>query len=210
LRLAHYYHCFNSPVISHIINEHLDYLDHSGLAKELGVMHMGLVGGHSSDGYILDIAGRIKIDVVAEADEGWEQVTLDVLHDDACADKFDAALYLHSKGASDPSQWNDAWRRSMTISVVGHWRECIEKMEAGWDVVGCHWLTPQQFPQLVATPFYGGNAWWSTAEYLRTLPKPLRDTRHDAEAWLGQNNPKAYDLRPGWPGFNTIYPEAIR
>ena len=210
MRLAHYYHLFTAPGWEDIFNEHLDHLEASGLAKQIGCLHLGIVGTEP----VVDRKDRVTIEMVAQANTGWEQVTLNRLHEDVVhGDPFDAVLYAHTKGVSDRNGWTKVWRRSMTLALVDDWRKCVSLLEGDLDAVGCHWLTqapekwvvpPRVTPHPPVTGIFGGNFWWAKADYLRRLPPPLMNARYDAELWLGQGNPKVYDFTPGWPGWNTV------
>jgi hypothetical protein len=132
-------------------------------------------------------------------DKGFEQVTLEALR--AYALTHDGAvIYGHAKGSAHPSELQEAWRRSMTALLIGHWRENLALIEAGYDAVGSHWLTPGEYPELVHSPFFGGNFWMASCNYVRRLPPLVHEPRHMAEAWVGLANPVVFDLRPGWPG----------
>jgi hypothetical protein len=48
----------------------------------------------------------------------------------------------------------------------------------------------------------GGNFWLANAGYVASLPElPVltTETRYDAEAWVGQNKPKAMARTTEWP-----------
>lgn len=111
-------------------------------------------------------------------------------------------LYFHSKGVSTPGKQIN-WRRRMELYLIKNsWAECVLFLTKGYDTVGCHWLTPEQFPAQIKTPFYGGNFWWARSSYIATLPELPPDkwnNRYEAEHWIGLNNPTALDLCPGWP-----------
>jgi len=197
LTIWHWYHVFAVDGWERIVGEHLDALESSGLSVNL---RLGVVGTVEARQAVIDrCRQRMQTDVVAEADEGFEQVTLSALK----ADPSDAVLYAHTKGASVPNDFNDAWRRSMTRAVVGRWRECIELLETH-EAVGPHWLTKEAWPQWVEIPYFGGNFWWTRREVIERLPEPRTDGRYWAEAWLGQANPTVYDLTPGWPGWGSF------
>ena len=121
------------------LTEHLGFLEASGLAEQIGYLRLGIVGAES----VADRKDRLPIEIVAQADAGWEQVTLNRLHEDSVhGDPFDAVLYAHSKGISEPNRWNKVWRRSMALALVDDWRNCVTLLEGGLDAVGCHWMTP--------------------------------------------------------------------
>jgi hypothetical protein len=140
--------------------------------------------------------------------EGFEMGTLNALHEYTRKMYVHAAtpiFYAHTKGAFQDEPGNHAWRRAMN-ELVYRWRDCVDYLDAGYDAVGLHWLTPQEFPGLIGSgkPMFGGNFWWATAGYLSKLdppggPERNWSNRYTAEAWMGQNDPKVVDLKPGWP-----------
>lgn len=139
---------------------------------------------------------------VEEFDDGHEQRTLDMLFASLMLDEVDGpVLYAHTKGASDPSRLNVDWRRCMTQKLIACPTRALVLLGKGWDTVGCHWLTPEEYPRQVQIPFYGGNFWWASAAHLRRLPAPSHASRWHAESWLGTVRPSSpADLAPGWPG----------
>jgi len=208
VRLRHYYHVYAAGAWALPVREHIAALGRAGFPGE---MIVGLTGpeqdrARAREMIVLRMRGWDLPEPAGweQADDGFEQVTLARLRADLHQGTDDAAvLYAHTKGARDNSDWNADWRRSMTRHVVGRWRECVQLLASGYDTAGCHWLTREEHhdppDRVVTVPFYGGNFWWATARYLRTLPEPLTDYRHRAEEWLGTGSPKAYDLLPGWP-----------
>jgi len=208
LPVRHYYHVYAAGAWQAPVREHIAALAASGLRAEMVV---GLVGppaarraAASAASALLGESGLPEVRRWAEADEGWEQVTLDEVHADVHRIPGDSAvLYTHTKGASDPSALNAAWRRSMTARVVSGWRECLSLLEEGHDTAGCHWVTQRDD----ATAFYAGNFWMATAAYLRTLPPPPRESRWQAETWVSSaSGPRAADVLPGWPQYAAAVP----
>lgn len=155
-----------------------------------GTIHVGLVGPRESRVRALETLGDVQ--VAAEADSGFEQVTLAPLH--AHAQEHDEAiLYAHTKGASDPAPWKIEWRRSMTEHLISRWADALKGLEAGADLAGAHWIddgTP---------PHFSGNFWMASAAYLRALPPCATDDRMAAEFWVGQNEPSTFNMRRGNP-----------
>lgn len=193
--IEHYYHLYADGDWRPALSEHQEAL--RGLP--LGRVVVGVVGAPEARREALSVLPDWW-DIV-EADEGWEQVTLDALFKDLPRIKG-PVLYAHSKGAANASDVNTAWRRCMTRSVVWHWPRALRALGRGHDTVGVHWLTPEEHPQAVQIPYYGGNFWWATADHLWRLPPPSHATRYHAEAWLGTVRPhNPLDLMPGWPGL---------
>ena len=85
----------------------------------------------------------------------------------------------------------------MTIGVVERWRSCVEKLERGYDTVGCHWLTPDAYRQIVSSPFYGGNFWWAKADYIRKLPEPTTGTRPRGRGMARTGQPQRFRRATG-------------
>lgn len=203
MRLAVYHHVYAVGGWADILADHLDEIRASGLAEAANV-RLGVVGPREARVQVADFARGPGVTIAATAEDGWEQVTLNRLHAHAKAGEFDAVLYLHAKGVTQPCAWNTLWRRGMLRGCVTWWRACVQAIQDGADAVGCHWLTPEVWPGQVRVPFFGGNFWWATADYLARLDPPKNGNRWDAEAWIGEGNPAIVDLAPGWPGPGTV------
>lgn len=114
-------------------------------------------------------------------------------------------FYLHLKGTSHPENPNTRWRLNMEQKLLWNWRMCILDLDKGAEACGCYWLTPEEHPSLIQEhPFFGGNFWWSTTNFLATLP-PLPPAefvyRYHAEAWIGSGprRPRVRNYLTGWP-----------
>ena len=205
MKLAHYYHVLAVPGWEKIVEEHLDALEESGLAVELQRLHLGVIGDPLLRKEVIAYCkSRITTVVTTEADEGWEQLTLNALWFDSVC--FDAVLYAHTKGITTPSPWNNAWRRSMTREMVGGWKQCVEALSR-YEIVASYWLTPEEWPDWVEHYAYpGGNFWWCRSDRIKSLDLPSTLTRHDAEVWIGAGGGvKARSLHPGeWPGWKNV------
>src|ERR1035437_714731 len=112
MRLRHYFHVFAVKEWKSIVAEHIDALASSGLAAEVHPLRLGIVGDKDERKEVFRYcSSRMPTLVVAQADEGWEQVTMAELEKDDGS--WDAVLYAHTKGVNVPSLWNDMWRQSM-------------------------------------------------------------------------------------------------
>ncbi len=52
------------------------------------------------------------------------------------------------------------------------------------------------------TTVFAGNWWWSTMEWVRTMPAPQNNDRYGAEQWIGStpgHRPRILEVQPGWP-----------
>lgn len=128
-------------------------------------------------------------------------------------------LYTHSKGATKPNSIDDFnWRHYMQYFTVEKWKECVEKLDDGYDTCGASLIAPNtHIYHANKEPFYAGNYWWATSKYLKrcerflTPPeynfKPQMDVnkgkshRFDQESWHGTGMPKYYEINPN-PSYN--------
>lgn len=196
--IHHYYHVFADGFWRRPVLEHVAALDK--ITADMAVT-VGTVGSMENRLQVID---TIQAEEYHGGPEGYEQFTLDFLyrdlHNGVIADD-DVVLYAHSKGAAYSTDVSDVWRRCMTRHLINGWRAALLALKGGADCVGCHWLTPEQYPDSVQSPYYGGNFWWATAAHLRSLPAPSHETRFHAETWLGTVRPEQpVDFASGWPG----------
>ena len=144
-------HIWSAGAWQEPVTEILDAL----AAREFpGAVHVGLVGPQESRLRALNALGDVQ--VAAEADSGFEQVTLAPLHEYA-QHNDDAVMYAHTKAASDPSPWKVTWRQSMIQHLLLRWADALRGLEAGADLAGAHWIddgTP---------PHFSGNFWMASA-----------------------------------------------
>ena len=194
--IAHFYHVYAGGQWLEPVREHCRALLDHGLYAALDEFYVGLVGSQEQISEAVGYIRGLGLDpvVVARSWEGWEQETLRQLQ--GWARQADGiCLYAHTKSAHDPSDINVDWRKSMCFYNVVRWQPAIEGLGGEFDTAGCHWLDSM----------YGGNYWWATAAYLRTLPPLLYVSRWDAEGWIatGEGN-RVKDLNPGHPGHRRF------
>jgi hypothetical protein len=200
--VRHFYHVWADGTWQVPLAEHVAAVQASGLPV---VLEAGIVGTPENRKAVwsaLDSTG-VSWALAAEADTGFEGVTLSALYAAAAGDDG-PFLYVHTKGASQDDEFHARWRRGMTDIVVSRWQECVQAL-GNSDLAGAHWLAAgSQFSGGFVTigipeSHFGGNFWWGRGSYLRTLPPPPM-TQYEAETWVGQNNPQVTDLSPGMPG----------
>lgn len=131
-------------------------------------------------------------------------------------------LYLHLKGTGNFRLGQHDWCDLMLHFNVIRWREAVDILNEGYDTCGVNWNANHEYPH------YAGNFWWARSEYLKSLPPftyPDPDTitwdspsifgfnntyRHDAEYWLGMNEPKAYSIYDsGVDHYSYYYPSFL-
>jgi hypothetical protein len=209
-KLYHFYHIYADGKWFAPVTEHLKALRKSGLQKNLEGFFIGIT---SSDKNRARIERFLKAysfffpftyTIVNHSTTGWEQTTLDKLYEFSL-DHEGYVLYAHTKGASNSHPINHYWRRSMIYFNIKNWKKATEKLK-DHQAVGCHWLLPEDLP--CNGYYFGGNFWWADFSLIRTLGKPLKNSRFDAEIWIGnkfETHPFAvYDLNPGIPATNIF------
>jgi hypothetical protein len=197
MRVAAFYHAYlDNEVWPDMVVEYLD-----ALAAFEGERVVGAAGGSASAQTELRELVEHSATVVT-VDPTSERGTMELARAWALTYPDQAIVYAHTKGASQPTEFNDRWRHSMTHHVVEGWEHCRSVLEEGYDAVGCHWLHPDAFGEstMGAVPFFGGNFWMARCSYLATLPPVSTDDRWASERWIGLGQPRIVDLAPGWPG----------
>jgi hypothetical protein len=173
--ILHFYHALDTADGHRIYDEHLALMSETGFSPDM-----------------------FEVNWVKPGD-GFEELTLNRLR--AAAKPGDRILYSHTKGAFTRHPINENWRQAMDSRLIGPWRSRVCELD-DYDLVGMHWLTPEEFGQRgVKSPFFGGNFWWTRGEYILTLPEVPPGDRYAAENWVGSGNPVVKDLSPGWPTY---------
>jgi len=203
--LAHFYHVYADGVWEAPVEEHLHALTVSGLLENPDDVFVGIVGSRENRAAVKE---RFPAVVIAEADTGWEQLTLLKLHDYAM--KHEGKIfYAHTKGAFMPGTLRDEWRQTMTYDTVTRWVDCVEALDSH-DMAGSFWMTSDRDEHKNHKSFFGGNFWWANTHYLRSLSRVGTDDRWQAEGWVGLLNPSVKVLRNGLPtAGNFGVPHAV-
>jgi hypothetical protein len=115
------------------------------------------------------------------------------------------ACFITHKGVSHGPGGHQNWRKYMQYWNIEKWKECVEKLDEGYDTCGASFLNNPPYP------YYAGNFFWAKSSYLRRcrrLKTPADNNyepqfvgqphhRYDLECWHGSGNPKWYDMHPG-------------
>lgn len=152
--------------------------------------------------------------------EWYEATTMQTIQKDVHSTENDFyVLCMTAKGMSHTSESHHNWRKYMQYFTVEKWKECVEKLNEGYELVGSPWLDNPPYP------FMAGTFFWAKASYLRRCKKLLSPEeanfkpqfegqphhRFDLECWPGSGNPKAYDMNPGevnrWYAPPSLYRE---
>lgn len=207
-KIWHFYHIYADGDWKVPVETHLRALQQSGLAGRLDGLFFGLVGSESRRDDVMEVMPGM---VVAQADTGWEQVTLEAL-DDFCQVEDGKILYAHTKGAWNNTDLSKTWRESMTFDCVMRWQEAVNALDKN-DVAGPYWLKSAEPEHREHEFFFAGNFWWANASYIRTLPEIKNENRYQAEGWIGLGDPKAYVMRHGysfWGNFAPLRLEPVK
>lgn len=185
--LHHFYHVYADGAWETPVAEHFEALKRGGLFDRLTTLHIGFVGSRDNIRHVQDTLTAYTYEVCAEAETGWEQVTLDPLFDFVqYADGL--VSYAHTKGAANYADINNAWRRSMEWYCFIDWQQPVTALQQGKFISGCHWHRggPSSIPGYGTGGMFGGNYWWTRCDLLRQNVRPGHESRFAAEHWLGQ------------------------
>lgn len=196
-RFLHAYHVWADGDWGRPVAEHLNALDQITVPFRVVC---GVVG--SPENRAEAIAVLPDSWEIVEFDEGFEDRTLNLIQERLTDIPV---LYAHTKGAGFPLDVSDAWRTCMTRQVVRRWRANLHALGT-YDLVGAHWLRPEDWDD-ITTPIFGGNFWWATAQHLRSLGPVLMPDRFGAEAWVGSVPARVQNLVAGWPGPECVLHE---
>jgi hypothetical protein len=171
-----------------ILKEQIDKIIGSGLYDHsLGVFCCAIGSEKEQEKYLKLISKHKKLFPTKITDVNiQEQLTLNVLHEVRHHNMIDCAIfYLHTKGVTAEKQHVSNvrdWRVYMEYYNIVLWKDMLLALDE-YDVVGVNFKTKPW-------PHFSGNFWWSTVEYISSLPSPVINTRSDSESWIGINNPR--------------------
>jgi hypothetical protein len=200
VRLTHFYHVYADGDWLTPATEHIEELFISGLIDNLDDLFLGIVGTSEN-------RAKVKAELpgvcVAESATGWEQVTLQKLHEFAQTDDG-AIFYAHTKGAWSNSELARQWRVSMTHDTVTRWEECVKALTMV-EAAGPYWLKSWEPEHADHDFFFAGNFWWARSDYIRTLSPVSVSNRYQAEGWIGLNKPTVKNMRDGYSYWGNFW-----
>jgi hypothetical protein len=198
MKIAIFYHTFQSGMTAFIYQQQIHRLYASGLVKAADYMYIGVNG----DKELFNIPP--KANVIYNKNWKEETETLVALKNFAYKNPDYKILYFHLKGGSKQTLIADSWRLMMEYFVIDRWKECIDYLDE-YDCVGQSFkpLGPTLWSDGSITENAGigcfcGNFWWANASYIQTLDHKYLETdyRFDREFWIGTNpNCKAKSLQ---------------
>lgn len=123
----------------------------------------------------------------------YEFPTLNMLDSFSIRNDY-SVLYIHTKGVSRTEPSIADWRECMLYWNVERWKECVDKLDRGYDVVGIN-IEDKPIRHLQ------GNFWWANTEHIRRLgtieevtfpPRHDLTDRHKAEFWVLSQPARVY------------------
>lgn len=156
-----------------------------------------------------------------EYQQWFEYTTCLQLKEDSKQSDF-YALYIHNKGSYTRTYPNYLWRKYMEYFCIERWKDCVEKMDEGYETCGAGYMKEEE--NIPPYNFYAGNFFWAKSNYinrckdLKTPPEVNFNSqfegqdnlRYDLEYWHGSGKPKWFDLHPGEIRRWYSAPEAYR
>jgi len=82
-------------------------------------------------------------------------------------------LYIHTKGATKPTIEREQWREYMELELIDNYKFHLDILSKGFSSSGVLMGIPYWSITSTGNNFYGGNFWWTTAGYIKSLPKDL-------------------------------------
>lgn len=135
-----------------------------------------------------------KIDITVHEGNKEESDTMKMIAEYASTHPDEYVLYFHMKGITKLCAATEAWRRYMEYFVIEKWRDCITKLDEGYDCCGVMW---NKDTPIGDWPHFSGNFWWATTNYINTLEHSYLDHpwRYMREFWIGSNpDVKAFEF----------------
>lgn len=186
-----FYHVGAMNHYKEVVREQIAEIAKSNLLIECTKVHIGSVGKLDMGfDYLPTVESRVvfndKIELMFDYDDIKlaEGPTLHNLQNFARVNPNCYVMYMHTKGVSDENAVEPRlsctrdWRHMMQYFTITKWKDCISKLDEGYEAVGCNWY---QHPW----PHFSGGFWWATSEAIKKLPDLVIRERLDCEKWIG-------------------------
>ena len=198
-----------------IAMEQMHVLKESGLLDAASEFHVGINGGDESHllaEMVFPEKAQIKYHGLDSRSENLTHVMIEERLKTLDGEAY--ILYEHQKGStheeSSPyGQYATNWRRRMEFHCVTNWRQCVADLDAGYEAVGCHWLTGQGWDK--SQHYFAGTYHWCKASFRKTIPsiytrQRIKDSgigalesRYEAEVIIG-NGPRLPSVKNYYSG----------
>ena len=202
MKIAIFYHTFQSGMSAFVYQAQMHRLYCSGLIDAADYIHIGVNGNQE----MFNVPEKAK--VVYNTNWKEETETLVALKNFAYENPDYKILYFHTKGVSKGTLVANAWRMMMEYFVIDKWKECVEYLN-DYDCVGSNlnpvgetlWSNGTTTKPVEGTYNFTGNFWWANAKHIQTLDHNFLSSNYriDRELWIGSNpnsNPKSI-YQPG-------------
>ena len=200
-----FYHIGAMNHYREVVAEQINLLDESNLLSN-ATLHVGKVGL----GEFKDLLPSDKVEIMFDLDNinlGEGPTLNELQHFCNRSHELVNILYMHTKGVSDDNSKEPRltatrdWRHMMEYFCISYWRQCIQKLEDGFNAVGCNWYTQPW-------PHFSGGFWWATSDTIKRLPPLQVRERLDCERFIGTGPVKnVYSFHnSNWPHYQLPYP----
>lgn len=127
-----------------------------------------------------------KVEIAIYPDNQELRCTLRWVRDYAKENPDDYILFFHTKGITHYTNATEDWRKYMEYFVLENWKDCIAKLDEGYDCCGVLWNKETPIGYF---PHFSGAFFWAKASYINTLNHDYIDSawRFHMEFWIGSN-----------------------
>jgi len=127
-----------------------------------------------------------KVEIVFYPDNNELRDTLRWIKNYSINNANDYILFFHTKGITSYTDATESWRKYMEYFVIERWKDCIEKLDEGYDCCGVMWNKDTVYGDF---PHFSGAFYWAKASYINTLKHDMIDSegRYGQEFWIGSN-----------------------
>jgi hypothetical protein len=177
-----------------MMTEQFRLLLSSGLYQVCDKLYIGIVdtlnkkpvNGIEWVNYFWKIDTDKKIEIVVFPKNNEQTDTLKWIINYSKANPDDYILHFHTKGITHFTEPTEDWRRYMEYFVIENWKDCIQKLNEGFDACGVMWNHLTVYGDY---PHFSGGMWWAKCSYINTLKHEWLDSdwRYYREFWIGSN-----------------------
>ena len=151
-----------------ITQEQINLLKHTGLldiAKEVRICtHYSEDSFNQLKSQLCDYTNVSFKHFGREYQEWYEYTTCLELQEDSYVSDEYYALYLHNKGAFTKTLQNYNWRQYMQYFCVEKWKECVSKLNEGFELVGAAYLDNTEEYGKCPQHYFAGNFFWTNSK----------------------------------------------
>lgn len=205
MKLLAFYHVLLVNHWVEIVLEQMKYMVDSGLYDAVDKIYVGCLGRNYEYDKLKSLMSDFPKAEIVYHDQNVKQfefATLRILKDNVDTKDNFYGLYFHTKGVTwskNKLAWayfgGGHWRQYMGYYNIMKWKDCIAKLDEGFDTCGVKLIAANEPPAYRL--HYSGSFFWFKSEYAKQLPKinslNLND-RFQAEFYICSANAKAATL----------------